>query len=160
MNQPVRIIEIAAVETYPLRTAVLRDGDPARPVAFDNDVHPDTVHLGVRADAGEMVAISSWMPNRLVDFPDDRAIQLRGMATAAAMQGSGIGGTLFESGVSRAAALKFTLVWARARDSALGFYERHGCTVIGDGFVDATTRLPHHIVVRRLLPADQEQALG
>jgi hypothetical protein len=38
-------------------------------------------------------------------------------------------------------------VWANARDSALGFYERAGFTVAGDGFVTDDTRLPHHAVV-------------
>lgn len=144
------VVEITGVETHPLRTAVLRDGDPTRTVVFDNDDHPEAVHLGIRNDAGDLIAISSWMPNPLADFPDDRSLQLRGMATAADVQGGGVGGLLFEAGVDRAAARGFTLVWARARDSALGFYDRHGCTVIGDGFVDDTTRLPHHIVVRRI----------
>ena len=39
---------------------------------------------------------------------------------------------------------------ARARDSALGFYAKHDCRVVGDGFIDATTELPHHVVVRDL----------
>ena len=42
------------------------------------------------------------------------------------------------------------LVWARARDTALAFYVRHGFRVTGDGFVDEATQLPHHVVVRRL----------
>lgn len=144
------IVDIAATATYPLRTAVLRDGDPSRPVAFDLDDGADTFHLGALDDAGEIIAISSWMPNPIAQYPEHRSIQLRGMATSAAAQGTGIGGTLFEAGVERAAARGFTLVWARARDSALGFYDRHGCTVIGDGFIDDTTRLPHHVVVRMI----------
>ena len=146
------VVEISAAETHPLRTAVLRDNDPARPVAFDNDDHPDALHLGVRDRNGAIVAISSWMPNPLDASADDVAIQLRGMAIAAAWQGRGIGGVLFETGIERAARRDFTLAWARARDSALGFYVRHGCTVIGDGFIDDTTRLAHHIVIRRLAP--------
>ena len=42
------------------------------------------------------------------------------------------------------------LVGATARDRALAFYEREGFEVVGDGFVDATTQLPHHVVVSRL----------
>jgi hypothetical protein len=42
------------------------------------------------------------------------------------------------------------VVWANARDRALAFYEREGFVVVGDGFVDATTQLPHHVVVSRL----------
>ena len=39
-------------------------------------------------------------------------------------------------------------MWARARDSALAFYERHGFTTAGLGYADLTTGLPHHDVVR------------
>ncbi|MEO6126223.1 MAG: GNAT family N-acetyltransferase [Ilumatobacteraceae bacterium] len=149
MTSSVRIVEITAAETHPLRTAVLRGGDPTRPVTFDLDAHPESVHLGALDEADELVAVSSWMPNPIADFPEHRSIQLRGMATAAEAQSTGIGGALFEAGVERATARGFTLIWARARDSALSFYDRHGCTVIGDGFIDDTTRLPHHVVVRR-----------
>jgi len=38
-------------------------------------------------------------------------------------------------------------VWANARDAAMAFYEREGFRIEGDGFVDATTQLPHHVVV-------------
>ena len=53
------------------------------------------------------------------------------------------------SGCSRAATV-VPMVWARARDTALGFYLRHGFSIDGDGFVDDSTRKPHHIIVRRL----------
>ena len=79
-----------------------------------------------------------------------RAVQLRGMATAAHLQGSGLGGVLLEAGCARHAADGRALVWARARDSALAFYLRHGFRVEGDGFVDEHTQLPHHLIVRRL----------
>ena len=42
------------------------------------------------------------------------------------------------------------LVWARARDTALDFYQRHGFTVHGPGYVDLTTNLPHHDIIRRV----------
>ena len=42
------------------------------------------------------------------------------------------------------------VIWATARDAVLGFYERVGFEVVGDGFIDATTALPHHVVIRKL----------
>ena len=145
-----RVVEITAVETHPLRTAVLRDNDPSRSVDFPDDDGATTFHLGVLADDGALVAISSWIPRPLVLLPALHAIQLRGMATAADRQGSGVGGTLFETGVAHCAALGYELLWANARDTALAFYEQHGCEVVGDGYVDATTQLPHHVVIRHL----------
>jgi predicted GNAT family N-acyltransferase len=113
---------------------------------FPEDELPGSWHLGARQD-GELVATSSWVPRAHDGQP---AVQLRGMATHRALQGSGIGGVLLERGCALAAERGFTLVWARARDTAVPFYERHGFVTEGDGFVDEATQLPHHLVVRIL----------
>ena len=44
-------------------------------------------------------------------------------------------------------ALGATHVWASARDSALGFYERLGFRLAGPGYVDETTGLDHHEIL-------------
>ena len=144
------VVEVSSTDTHALRRAVLRDGDPTRTVVYPEDDLAETVHLGIRAADGTLVATSSWTPKALDAFPDRHAVQLRGMAIATEMQGAGIGGLLFETAVARWRDAGFDLAWARARDSALGFYAKHGCRVVGDGFVDDTTRLPHHVVVREL----------
>ena len=59
-------------------------------------------------------------------MPTGDEIQLRGMAVDGGQQGRGIGAALLTAGVERAAARGATAVWANARDSALGFYLRHG----------------------------------
>lgn len=152
-----RVVELAAAQTHPLRRLVLRDDDPARSVVFDGDDEPGTFHLGVIDDSrdgshddGEIVATSTWLPRPTDHAPGDNAVQLRGMATSPALQGSGVGGLLFDAAVELCAQRGYDVLWANARDSALTFYERHGCVVTGDGFVDATTGLPHHVVLRRL----------
>jgi hypothetical protein len=43
-----------------------------------------------------------------------------------------------------------SLLWANARDSALGFYERCGFEVVPPSFVDPDSGLPHTVVRRRL----------
>jgi GNAT superfamily N-acetyltransferase len=141
------VVEITAEETHPLRLAVLRAGTPTREVVFAEDAWPGAVHLGVRDGSG-IVAVSSWIPRPLGDRV---GVQLRGMATAAALQGTGIGGLLVEAGCERMGAVGHRLVWARARDAALAFYLRHRFHVEGDGFVDEATQLPHHLVVRSLV---------
>ncbi|MCU1397402.1 MAG: hypothetical protein JWN62_511 [Acidimicrobiales bacterium] len=145
-----RVVELATTDTHALRRAVLRDGDPTRSVDFPEDDLPGTFHLGVRDGQGRIVATSSWVPKPSADFPAATAVQLRGMATDASLQGTGVGGLLLEAGVERCVAAGFDLLWARARDTALAFYAKHDCRVVGEGFVDATTALPHHIVVRDL----------
>ena len=149
----IRIIEISTADTHALRRAVLRNGDPDRTVVFPEDDLHGTVHLGALDPRDTIVAISSWVPKSLDGFDaldGLMAVQLRGMATDASLQGTGIGGLLFETGVQRCVDTGIDLVWARARDSALDFYARHGCAIVGAGFIDDTTGLPHHVVVRSL----------
>lgn len=145
------IVHLTAVETHPLRSSVLRFDTPTKEVRFAEDEWPDTWHLGLRVD-GELVGTSSWVPRPHGDDPT--AVQLRGMATARHLQGTGLGGALLEAGCAEARARGHRLVWARARDAARAFYERHGFVVEGDGFIDEATRLPHHLMTRRLGPPD------
>jgi predicted GNAT family N-acyltransferase len=141
----VTVVELSASDTYPLRLSVLRVDTPTKVVAFAEDDMPGTVHLGVRV-GDEIVAISTWIPR---PFNDEPAVQLRGMATAPHLRGRGVGGILVESGCVRSATVA-PLVWARARDTAIDFYLRHGFAVAGDGFVDESTGKPHHVIVRRV----------
>jgi N-acetylglutamate synthase-like GNAT family acetyltransferase len=78
-------------------------------------------------------------------------MQLRGMAVAHRLQGSGVGATVLAAGIERARIAGCTYVWARARDNALYFYERRGFTTVGDQFVDDATGLGHHLVVQTLI---------
>ena len=145
------IVEISAADTHALRREVLRNGDADANVVFEEDGSHGVVHLGARLD-GRLVGVSSWVPRAFPEALDDDgpAVQLRGMATANGLRGTGIGGVLLEAGCNHRRANGVALVWARARDAALAFYGRHGFLVHGDGFIDATTGLPHHVVHRRV----------
>lgn len=144
------VTPISTQETYPLRLRVLRADTPTKEVEFPEDDWPGAFHLGVRNDVGELVATSSWVPRPCPLAAAANAVQLRGMATDASLQGSGVGGLLLQAGFARAIGLGYDLMWANARDTALGFYQRHSCAVLGDGFIDANTQLAHHVVVRYL----------
>jgi GNAT superfamily N-acetyltransferase len=143
---PLEIVEISALDTHPLRLSVLRFDTPTKEVVFPEDEWPGSWHLGARRD-GVLVATSSWVPREHDGRP---GVQLRGMATARHLQSAGVGGHLLEAGCELARARGFTLVWARARDAALAFYERHAFRVEGEGFIDHATQLPHHLVMRTL----------
>ena len=140
------VVELTPAETHPLRLAVLRFDTPTKDVVFPEDDLPGTLHLGLRKN-GELVAVSSWVPRAHSGQP---AVQLRGMATARPQQGTGLGAVLLDAGCQRHRDIGVALVWARARDAALAFYLRHGFAVEGEGFIDAATQLPHHLVVRPL----------
>lgn len=140
------VVEITAADTHALRLEVLRNDTPTAIVTFPEDDLPGTFHLGVRDTDNHIVAISTWIPR---PFHDEAAVQLRGMATAPHVQGQGAGAMLLEAGCRRAAEIA-PLVWARARDSALGFYLGHGFVLDGEGFIDDQTQKPHHFILRRL----------
>jgi predicted GNAT family N-acyltransferase len=139
----VDIVEIAAADTHELRHTVLRSGTPSTVVVFDGDDLPSTFHLGVRQDDDRIVAVSTWVLRPHRSTPDRDAFQLRGMATSADLRGTGLGGRLLEAGLVESASRGATVVWARARVSALKFYEARGFSTVGDAYVDETTDLPH-----------------
>ncbi|MEO6651610.1 MAG: GNAT family N-acetyltransferase [Ilumatobacteraceae bacterium] len=140
------IVELTPEQTHPIRRAVLRDGTASDAVEFDGDHAPGTFHLGVVVDGG-LVAISSWMERRYPDLPGHAGHQLRGMATLAERRGDGLGARMLEAGLERASVAGSTVVWARARSTALAFYERHGFERRGDQYTDLTTGLAHHDIV-------------
>jgi GNAT superfamily N-acetyltransferase len=143
------VVDLTTEETYPIRLAVLRHDTPTKQVSFPEDDTPGARHLGV-VDDGRLVATSTWIVRPLATMPETPAVQLRGMATLQSHQGRGIGAILVEAGCAHARSVGAGVVWANARDAALTFYEANGFEVVGDGFVDAATQLPHHVVVRHL----------
>jgi GNAT superfamily N-acetyltransferase len=142
-----QLVALEPEETHPLRRAVLRNGTPSSEVVFDGDELDTTFHLGVRIGE-DVVAISTWLERPYPDRPADHAFQIRGMATVDAHRGEGLGAQLLEAGIQRCRSAGAALVWARARDTALRFYVRHGFATVGVGYVDLTTGLPHHDVIR------------
>ncbi len=77
-----------------------------------------------------------------------RSVRLRGMAVDPERRGEGIGRRLVEAAVARLRADHAEVLWANARDTAVGFYERMGWRVVGDGFVEIG--IPHHAMVIEL----------
>jgi GNAT superfamily N-acetyltransferase len=141
-----QIYTIDAAATHALRRRVLRAGDAHAEVRFPRDLDPGAFHLAAqRGDAVVGVASVAFAPTHW--RPGRRAAQLRGMAVEPTEQGAGVGRALLDAVVERLQARGVEVLWANARDSALGFYEREGMTVVGEGFVTADTGLPHHTVV-------------
>jgi GNAT superfamily N-acetyltransferase len=149
-GEGVSIVELTAAETHPLRAAVLRNDTPNRDVVLAGDDEPTTFHLGARDRAGRLVGVSTWLARPLPGGDGSPGVQLRGMATAPAVRGRGFGDALLDAGITRARSVTpEAIVWARARDTALGFYRRHGFEIVEPGFVDETSALPHHVIVLR-----------
>jgi GNAT superfamily N-acetyltransferase len=141
--------QLSLEQIMPLRVRVLRKGTPVTHAHYPEDDYNDVVHLGI-LQADNVIATSSWFMKNCPTQPGPAAMQLKGMAVDDTLQTSGLGRQLIDAGVSLAKERNAALVWARARDSAIGFYEKCGFTVVGDGFIDGPTGMPHHIVVRTL----------
>lgn len=149
-NTKLEVVELQTSETYELRTAVLRDNTPTSDPKYAEDSNPGTVHLGIFDAHENLIGTSTWVINPWPEDSTAQAIQLRGMAVAKNRQSAGLGAMLLTAGVIHAEKLKAKYIWAKARDSALNFYLRHDFSVVGDGFTEGTTQMPHHLVVRKI----------
>jgi GNAT superfamily N-acetyltransferase len=121
---------------------VLRDGEPHH--GFDVDDLPGTFHLAaVLEGKGEevVVGVATFVPG------DGGWWQLRGMAVEPRHQGTGVGRMLLTDAEAVLREMGAAGLWANARDSAIGFYEREGWVVVGAGY--EVVGLPHHRMERR-----------
>jgi GNAT superfamily N-acetyltransferase len=150
----VRLRGAAASELMGLRRAVLRAGRDQPPAGIAEDEDAATVHLAALAeDATEDAAVVGALTLVAQPCPDDPgadAVRLALMAVAPAHQRRGVGSALVQAAQDLAYG-RLDLIWATARDSALGFYARHGFRVTSPGFVGAMG-LPHHRMLWRAHP--------
>jgi GNAT superfamily N-acetyltransferase len=139
----VRRVPVAVVR--PLRHRVLRPGFPESAVRTDRDDEGDTVHLAA-FDGDEVIGVVTMFAEH---FPDDPrpALRFRWMAVDETRRGTGTGQALMRHAASVAHDGGFELMWAHGRETALGFYERLGFRIIGDGYTDAVTQIRHRFVV-------------
>ena len=145
-----RIEAVPTDSILPLRLAVLRNGTPSQNPRYPEDELEGTVHLAAVSDSNDIVGTSTWLPREYPLRPGLPAVQLKGMAVSGHLQGSGIGAALLRRGIDDARRSGARLVWARARDAALAFYERNGFSMEGDAFIDEATGMSHHMVVTEI----------
>jgi GNAT superfamily N-acetyltransferase len=134
-----------AAEIRALRMAVLRPGWPVTP--SDYDELPATRHVAA-FDGDRVVACASVFPSPYQGIPN--AWQLRGMAVAPDRQGTGLGAQVLLGAIDLVRVAGAPLLWANARVSALGFYERLGFDVVGQEFAHGPLELPHKVIVLTL----------
>jgi GNAT superfamily N-acetyltransferase len=128
-------------EVLPLRRAVLRPGFEVR--ASDYDASPGIRHV-VAVDGDDVVGCATVYPSPYEGVP--AAWQLRGMAVAPELQGSGVGARVLLGAIDIARDAGAPMLWANARVSALGFYERLGFEIVGEEYVYGPLELPHKII--------------
>lgn len=148
VGESVTVVSVPVETIRPLRREVLRAGMANQSVEFDGDDDPDTFHLAAFDTSGRVLATSTWLRRDHPQSTGPRTYQLRGMATAVDQQSRGLGARLIDEGLIRLRDREIDVVWANARDAALDFYRRQNFDVIGNGFIESVTGLPHHVVMR------------
>jgi len=133
----------------PLRHSILRAGREREAAHAKQDALPGTRHLAACAN-DVVVGVATHFPDDTPLAPERRGERLRGMAVDEAWRGRGVGRALVRAVVDAARDRGADILWANARDSALGFYTVIGFHVEGDGFVDDVMHLGHHVVLASL----------
>ena len=142
------IKEISALETYPVRHPVLRNGKPMESCHFDGDELETTKHFGY-FENGRLAGIASLFETKNEAFKTKKQYQLRGMAVLLEHQKKGIGENLVFHAEIYATRKKTEVIWFNAREVAVGFYQKLGYEVIGAPF-DIADIGPHFIMFRNL----------
>lgn len=138
-----RISEITPEETRPLRLQVLRPGFTLEAVCFEEDIAPDSFHLGLFIK-GELVCTASFFATRNLLFEASIQYQLRGMATHPDHRNKNAGKFLLEEGIRMLKKKNAELLWCNGRLVATSFYERLGFRLIGEEFL--SVEIPHKIM--------------
>lgn len=135
-----------------LRTEILRPHfEPGRLARYDGDEDPGTRHFGA-LDAGQVVAVATFLRRPAPFAPEAPALQLRGMAVARQRQRQGLGRRLLDASMAALAvdASPIRRLWCNARVSAQTFYEGAGFRVEGPRF--EVPEIGPHVVMWRELP--------
>lgn len=92
------IIKQVSVEIIlPLRRDILRPGYSLDESRFEGDFEESTFHLALFSEKN-VLAVATFMKNKIPLLPDSKQYQLRGMAVASHQQGKGFGKAIFDKG--------------------------------------------------------------
>lgn len=147
-NPDIKIKQISALETYPVRHPVLRTGRPIEDCKLTFDDHKDTFHLGLYYK-NKLSGVVSLMKLNNEKFEEQDQYRLRGMGVLDQFQGFGFGRLLVETAETMVNQKGAKLLWFDARLIAVGFYKRLGFTIIGDLF-EVPKVGPHYVMYKRL----------
>jgi GNAT superfamily N-acetyltransferase len=126
-------------------------------VVRPGDGDPGTVHFAPQADNGAVVGVTTLLRQARPEDPATAAWRVRGMATAAAVRGTGVGSSLLAAAVAHVAAAGGGVLWRHARLSALAFYSRAVLTVYGAPWDDPALG-PHVRMARPVAAAGTRES--
>jgi GNAT superfamily N-acetyltransferase len=132
MNK-IKINKIKYIDTFPVRSAVLRQGKPIESCFFLGDDAVGTTHFGLYIE-NNIIGVASVFTSNNENFDNKTQLQLRGMAILKEYQNMGFGKLLIEEIFNFIESTQLELLWFNARESAVPFYEKLGCTKKGASF--------------------------
>ncbi len=128
----IEIVDSSVVR--PLRHKVLRPGQPYSSTSLDKDNDNETKHFALFVE-GSLMSVATIYPENIDGEYSVDAYRLRGMATDSHAQGAGYGTEVLKRCIDY---LKddtnAVYLWCNARESAFGFYEKFGFTIVGEIF--------------------------
>ena len=133
MKSPIYLSLINPKETHKVRHPILRKGRPAASCVFDNDLDPDTLHIGA-FQKDLLVGVLSAYHKTHPDFEHHNSYQIRGVAVLEDHQKKGIGRLMMSSIEEKLLEKNVDFIWLNARVSAVPFYQQLRYTVHGDVF--------------------------
>lgn len=124
---------ITAIDTFPVRHPVLREGKPLDTCHFEGDNSENTIHFGYYVDEILVGVVTlSKESNSLYDY--NHQYRVRGMAVLDSFRKRNIGKKLIEHCESFVIENNGEIIWFNARKIALDFYKKVGYEIYGDGF--------------------------
>ena len=132
MNK-INIKKITYLDTFPVRSAVLRQGKPIETCFFLGDDDDDTTHFGLFLDEN-LIGVASVFKVKNDNFDKNKQFQLRGMAVLDGFQGLGYGNVILDEVCRFVETENADVLWFNARENAVKFYQNFGFSVLGNSF--------------------------
>lgn len=129
----ISIKKINYLDTFPVRSAVLRQGKPIETCSFLGDDAVDTTHFGLFIE-NNIIGVASVFTSNNENFDNKTQLQLRGMAILKEYQNMGYGKLLIEEIFNFIESTQVELLWFNARETAVPFYEKLGCIKKGTSY--------------------------
>ncbi len=144
-----KIGTISESQTLPLRNDILRPGKDVAECIFPGDDLATTKHFAAMSPEQQIIGIVSvyWQSNPAIDAT--KCYQIRAMATDEAHRQKGLGILLLQAAEEYAKSQGADVIWANARQSAVGFYHKAGYQLASDEFVIPDVG-PHYLVTKSL----------
>ena len=129
----IKVKKIKYLDTFPVRSAVLRQGKPIETCFFLGDNDKETTHFGL-FKGNNLIGVASVFKVKNENFEQNKQFQLRGMAVLKEYQGFGFYPDFGHPVAYDVESKKAEVLWFNGREKAVKFYQNFGFSVLGNSF--------------------------